>query len=71
MNKNIQGLITRVVSDEQFRNELRANPAETLAREGIEANAELIDAIRGVNADDLTAMARDYENLPEHRKAAG
>jgi len=68
--KNTNDLIARITSDAAFRKDLRANPEATLAREGIDASPELIAAIKGADADDLATMARDYENLPEHRKAA-
>jgi hypothetical protein len=57
---DFQKLIDRVMTDEAFAKELFANPEATLKGIGIEATPEMLDAMKGVDADSLKQLASAF-----------
>jgi hypothetical protein len=58
----LQDLAMKVLSDPSFAQQLLANPEATLRAEGIEPTAEMLDALKGVDAASIMALAEDFKN---------
>ena len=61
MSQNdFQKLVEKVMSDDAFAKALAENPAETLKSVGIEATPEMLDAMKGVDAESLKQMVASF-----------
>jgi hypothetical protein len=59
---NLQDLAMKVLSDASFAQKLLSNPEATLRAEGIEPTAEMLDALKGVDAASILVLAEDFKN---------
>lgn len=64
---DFQTLVSKVMSDEAFVNALASNPEAALKSAGINPTAEMLDALKGVDASAIKKLAA---SLGEE-KAAG
>jgi hypothetical protein len=49
----LQELAIRIISDDAFAEALLTNPTEVLRAEGIEPTAEMVEAINGIDIEEL------------------
>lgn len=66
MGADLQLLVGKILSDEEFAKALAENPQETLEEAGIEPTIDLLDALKGVDAESLQKLAT---NFGEHQAA--
>lgn len=64
---DFQTLVGKAMTDEQFAQALVANPEKALRGVGIEPTAEMLDALKGVDA---AAIRRLAEAFGENKAAA-
>jgi hypothetical protein len=57
---NFQNLINKVMPDEVFAKTLAENPTEALSSMGIGATPEMLDAMKGVDANSLKHLAASF-----------
>ncbi len=62
MAADIQELVGKILSDENFARALAENPEKALADAGIAPTVDLIDALQGVDADALQRMAATFKD---------
>jgi hypothetical protein len=61
MSQNdFQNLINKVMTDEAFAKALAENPSETLKSIGVEATPEMLEAMKGVDANSLKQLAASF-----------
>ena len=60
MNANLQELIGKILSDEEFANKLAQNPKEALEEAGIHPTIDLLDALDGVDLESLKKLAATF-----------
>jgi hypothetical protein len=53
-------LVNRVLNDADFRHALMSDPEGTLRANGVEPTAEMLNALKGVDEDSLSQLARDF-----------
>jgi hypothetical protein len=56
----LQKLIGKVMTDEQFAKALAANPESALRSAGVEPTAEMLNALKGVDVEALRRMASAF-----------
>lgn len=56
----LQEIAVRIISDDTFAQALLANPEEILRAEGIEPTAEMIEAIQGIDLEDLRSLTAAF-----------
>lgn len=66
MGADLQLLVGKILSDEDFAVGLAEKPEETLREAGIEPNIDLLDALQDVDAEALRQLAA---NFGEHQAA--
>lgn len=54
---DFQTLVNKVMTDEAFVNALASNPEQTLKSAGIAPTAEMLDALKGVDAAAIRNLA--------------
>lgn len=59
---DFQGLVGKALSDEAFASALLSNPEKTLREAGIEPTAEMLDALKGVDAAALKRLAAAFSD---------
>ncbi len=61
MSQNdFQNLINKVMTDEAFAKALAENPTETLKGIGVDATPEMLEAMKGVDAQSLKQLAASF-----------
>ncbi len=66
MGADLQELIGKILSDEEFTEKLVQNPKETLEAAGLEPTIDLLEALEGVDLDALKKLAATFG---EHQAA--
>ncbi len=66
-NVDFPQLVQKIIADASFADELGQDPEAALRRAGIAANAELIDAIKGVDPAAIKGLAANFNG----QQAAG
>jgi predicted molibdopterin-dependent oxidoreductase YjgC len=57
---DFQKLIDRVMTDEAFSKQLASNPESTLKSIGVDATPEMLEAMKGVDANSLKQLASAF-----------
>jgi hypothetical protein len=60
MGADLQLLVGKILSDQDFAKSLAENPKDTLARAGIEPTIDLLEALEGVDAESLQKLAANF-----------
>ncbi len=60
MSADLQLLVGKILSDENFAKSLAENPEQALKDAGIEPTVDLIDALNGVDAESLQKLAASF-----------
>jgi hypothetical protein len=60
MTDDLQTLIGKILADENFAQALAENPERTLEEAGIEPNIDLVEALKGVDAQALKNLAAAF-----------
>ena len=60
MSADIQTLVGKILSDENFARTLAENPEQALQDAGIEPTIDLLDALKGVDAEALKNLASAF-----------
>ena len=60
MSADIQTLVGKILSDENFARALAENPEQALQDAGIEPTIDLLDALKGVDAEALKNLASAF-----------
>lgn len=60
MGADVQLLVGKIMSDEQFAEALVANPKGTLKEAGIEPTVDLLEALDGVDVNALKELAATF-----------
>ena len=60
MSADLQTLIGKILSDEEFAQALSENPEQALKDVNIEPNLDLLDALKGVDAESLKSLAAAF-----------
>lgn len=60
-NYDFQALVKKVMTDDAFAANLSSNPTQALRGAGIEPTAELLDAIKGVDAASIKKLATAFK----------
>lgn len=60
MNNDIQILVGKILSDQEFVKALVENPEQALKDAGIDPTLDLIEALQGVDAEALQQLARSF-----------
>ncbi len=60
MSADLQTLIGKILSDEEFAKALSENPEQALRDANIEPNVDLLDALQGVDAESLKSLAAAF-----------
>lgn len=58
---DFQALVQKVMTDDAFVANLSSNPTQALKGAGIEPTAELLDAIKGVDAASIKKLAGTFK----------
>ena len=66
MGADLQQLVGKILSDQDFARALAENPQATLEEAGIEPSIDLLDALEGVDAESLQKLAASFG---EHQAA--
>ena len=66
MAADLQQLVGKILSDQDFARALAENPQATLEEAGIEPTIDLLDALEGVDAESLQKLAASFG---EHQAA--
>jgi hypothetical protein len=56
----LQEIAIRVISDDTFAQALLANPEEVLRAEGIEPTPEMIEAVNGIELEELRNLSAAF-----------
>lgn len=62
MNKKIEDVILKVMTDPSFAEALLANPETVLHGEGIEPTPEMLQVLAGLKLEELKSMAEKFSN---------
>jgi hypothetical protein len=57
---NLQAVIGKALSDRAFCEQLISNPEATLQANGIEPTPEMVDALKGLDADSVQKLAAAF-----------
>ncbi|HLE26490.1 MAG TPA: Os1348 family NHLP clan protein [Anaerolineales bacterium] len=57
---DFQTLVTKAMSDEKFAEALANNPEKALREAGIEPTAEMLEALKGVDAAAIRKLAQAF-----------
>jgi hypothetical protein len=60
MGADLQQLVGKILSDEKFAKALAENPEKALKEAGIEPTLDLVEALKGVDADSLKNLAASF-----------
>lgn len=60
MSANLQKLVGKILEDEKFVDALAANPKQALEDAGIEPTLDLLEALNGVDPDQIKQMAATF-----------
>ena len=60
MSADLQTLIGKILSDEEFAKTLADNPEQALKDAGIDPTVDLLDALKGVDAESLKSLAAAF-----------
>ncbi|MFN8458092.1 MAG: Os1348 family NHLP clan protein [Anaerolineae bacterium] len=60
MSADLQTLVGKILSDAKFAKSLAENPEKTLKEAGIEPTIDLIEALKGVDAQALQQLAANF-----------
>ncbi len=60
MSADLQLLVGRILSDENFAKALAQNPEQALKEAGIEPTVDLVEALNGVDAESLQKLAASF-----------
>lgn len=60
MGADLQLLVGKILSDEEFAQALVDNPEQTLQDAGIEPTVDLLDALKGVDVESLKGLAASF-----------
>lgn len=60
MSADLQVLVGKILSDENFAKALTQNPEQALADAGIEPNIDLLEALKDVDAESLRKLAAAF-----------
>jgi len=60
MNNDIQILVGKILSDQEFVKALVENPEQALKDAGIDPTLDLIEALQGVDAEALQQLAQSF-----------
>jgi hypothetical protein len=60
MGADLQLLIGKILSDNEFAESLVADPEATLKDAGIEPTLDLLDALKGVDVESLKGLAASF-----------
>jgi hypothetical protein len=60
MMATLQEIAVRIITDDWFAQELLANPEQVLRAEGIEPTQEMIEAVRGIDIDELRNLTAAF-----------
>lgn len=58
---DFQEVISKVLSDEAFRQALLENPEETLRSVGVEPTDEILDVFEGATEESLQELANNFD----------
>lgn len=58
---NFQNVISKVLTDADFRKRLIADPEATLKAEGVEPNDEILEALGNATEESLAELAENFE----------
>ena len=61
MSNDLQALVSKIMSDEAFVNALASDPEAALKGAGITPNAEMLDALKGVDAAAIKNLASSFQ----------
>ena len=56
----LQEIAVRIITDDTFAQVLMANPEKTLIAEGIEPTPEMLEAIRGMDIEELRNLTTAF-----------
>jgi len=57
---DVQALITKVLSDDKFAQELVNDPQATLIANGIEPSAQILGALKGIDVASIRRLAKAF-----------
>jgi hypothetical protein len=60
MSADLQQLVGKILSDEKFAKALAENPEKALKEAGIEPTLDLVEALKGVDAESLKGLAASF-----------
>lgn len=60
MSADLQLLVGKILSDEDFAAALVKNPEKTLNKAGIEPTVDLLEALQGVDVESLKDLAASF-----------
>lgn len=60
MSEDLQTLVGKVLSDENFATALAENPEQALQEAGIDPTPELLEALQGIDAESLKSLAAAF-----------
>ena len=60
MSANLQRLVGKIMEDEAFVEALAANPEQALKDAGIKPTVDLLEALQGVDAEQIKSMAATF-----------
>jgi len=60
MSTDIQILVGKILPDEEFAKALSDNPEQALKDAGVEPTIDLLEALKGVDADSLQNLASAF-----------
>lgn len=60
MAADLQLLVGKILSDQEFAKALAENPEQALQEAGIEPTIDLLDALRGVDPESLQKLAAAF-----------
>jgi hypothetical protein len=58
----LQEIALRIISDDTFAQALLANPEKILQQEGITPTPEMLDAIRGIDIEELRSLIAAFSD---------
>ena len=58
---DFQTLVSKIMTDESFVNALASNPEQALKSAGIAPTAEMLDALKGVDAAAIKDLAASFK----------
>ena len=58
----LQEIAIRIITDDQFAQRLLASPEQVLRAEGIEPTQEMIEAVEGIDIDELRNLTAAFSD---------